>query len=171
MSIRAISTSNLTVLSRLGIQDYPSSDDQLVVQIRKLTLQLESLPSRVEAPHSVSIHQQSSGLVFVPSNPFKLYTAAHKSAKAVLSLASGNMHFDIPQAVSSIFTGREAQLDELGRTFFTPSSPVQNRNQKRFVIYGVAGSGKTQFCCKFAQDYRKQYVSQCMLVKWKHLTV
>jgi nucleoside-triphosphatase THEP1 len=28
--------------------------------------------------------------------------------------------------------------------------------QKRFVICGIAGSGKTQFCCKFAEDNRDQ---------------
>lgn len=86
----------------------------------------------------------------------KLFNAAQKSAEAALSLASANKHFDIPQTVSSIFTDREAQLKELGTTLFAPSSAIQSQNQKRFVIYGVAGSGKTQFCCKFAQDYRKQ---------------
>lgn len=125
------------------------------MHIRKLTLQLESLSSRVEVPHNVSIRRQTIKLCVLSNYP-KLFNAAQKSAEAVLSLASGNKHFDIPQTVSSIFTGREAQLEELNTTFFAPSSTVQSRNQKRFVIYGVAGSGKTQFCCKFAQDYRKQ---------------
>ena len=152
----AIAHSNLLSSSRLAIQDSPSSDDQLFVHIRNLTLQLESLPSRLETlPHDVSICQETSKSYNL-SNFQKLYNAAQKSAEAVLSLASANRHFDIPQTVSSIFTGREAQLEELGSTLFAPSSAVETRNQKRFVIYGVAGSGKTQFCCKFAQDYRKQ---------------
>ena len=27
------------------------------------------------------------------------------------------------------------------------------RQQRRFIIYGIGGSGKTQFYCKFAQDH------------------
>ncbi|KAI9866891.1 MAG: hypothetical protein M1813_000833 [Trichoglossum hirsutum] len=29
--------------------------------------------------------------------------------------------------------------------------------QKRFVLYGLGGSGKTQVCLKFAQDYREKF--------------
>ncbi len=31
-------------------------------------------------------------------------------------------------------------------------SKQRSNVQKRFVVYGTGGSGKTQFCCKFAQD-------------------
>lgn len=31
-----------------------------------------------------------------------------------------------------------------------------DHTQKRYVIYGLGGSGKTEFCCKFAQDNREQ---------------
>ncbi|KAA6414008.1 MAG: hypothetical protein FRX48_02370 [Lasallia pustulata] len=128
----------LNTIQLLGIQDSPSPDKQLFVHIRKLSLTLEGLPARLKASHN-------------------LFNAAQKSAEDVLTSVSGNKHFDIPQTVSSIFTGREAQLKELQTTFFAPSSDVETRNQKRFVIYGVAGSGKTQFCCKFAQEYRKHF--------------
>ncbi|MCJ1299497.1 hypothetical protein MMC08_002289 [Hypocenomyce scalaris] len=107
---------------KLDIQESPSSDDQLFEHIRKLNLKLEHLPPQLELSHN-------------------------KSAEAVLSFASANKHFDIPQTVSSIHW----------RTLFAPSSAVQSPTQERFVIYGVGGSGKTQFCCKFAQDYRKHF--------------
>ena len=61
-----------------------------------------------------------------------------------------NFHFHIPAAVVPFFKGQRKLLDELKTEFTKPPGIVQ----KRFVIYGLAGSGKTQFCCKFAQDLR-----------------
>lgn len=54
-------------------------------------------------------------------------------------------------------------LDDLRGSFGllgNPSTPTGI--QKRFVIYGLGGSGKTQFACKFAQDTRQE--SACILV-------
>ena len=76
----------------------------------------------------------------------------------MVMLASANRHFDIPQPVSTIFTGREAQLEELKTAFLIQPPSGQNQMQKRFVIHGMGGSGKTQFVCKFAQEYRRQWV-------------
>lgn len=58
----------------------------------------------------------------------------------------------IRKAVSDIFTGRKAQLELLRQCFFKPGPP----GQRRAVIYGVGGSGKTEFCCKFAHDNLKR---------------
>ncbi|KAF2757313.1 hypothetical protein EJ05DRAFT_528924 [Pseudovirgaria hyperparasitica] len=66
-----------------------------------------------------------------------------------------NQHFRVPQPVSSIFTGRKDRLDELSRTFI--GSTVYTAQQKRFVIYGMGGSGKTQFCSKFAEQNRDRF--------------
>lgn len=79
------------------------------------------------------------------------------SAATVIASVSSNKHFDIPQPVSSIFTGREAVLEDLRRTFITPPGIRRNHQQRRFVIYGIGGSGKTQFCSKFAEDNRDRY--------------
>ena len=90
---------------------------------------------------------------------FKL-RGAFDAATAVASLGSQNEHFDIPQSVSSIFTGREDSLKELASLMFNSPveevSPGRQNAQKRFVILGLGGSGKTQFCCKFAQDNRRR---------------
>lgn len=76
-----------------------------------------------------------------------------------------NKHFDTPKPVDQFYTGRVDEAEQL-KNWFLPKSPsIQGRvpekthtKQKRFVIYGVGGSGKTQFCCKFAEDNRDQYV-------------
>ena len=81
-------------------------------------------------------------------------TAAAAKLAAELSL---NKHFYIPRAVSSMFTGKTDLLDDLRHTLFDMSEHVEKRHvQKRFIIYGLAGSGKTEFCCKFAQDNRQR---------------
>lgn len=75
------------------------------------------------------------------------------SVAATIKLESTNHYFDIPQSVSSIFTGREALLRELHQTLISRKD-MTREVQRRFIIYGLGGSGKTQFCCKFAEDYR-----------------
>ena len=66
-----------------------------------------------------------------------------------------NRHFDIPQVVSSIFTGREDVSQMVEDALFTGDAS-SSRQQCRYVVHGIGGSGKTQFCSKFAQDHRER---------------
>lgn len=49
-------------------------------------------------------------------------------------------------------------FDEVKRAFNAPLPPDQVGLQKRIVIEGLGGSGKTQFCCKYASFCRQRYV-------------
>lgn len=80
------------------------------------------------------------------------------SAQALARRITLNDFFDIPRTVSSIFTGRESKLKELKYMLDVATPQERSHTQKRFVIYGLGGSGKTEFCCKFAQDNREQWV-------------
>ncbi|KAL9127016.1 MAG: hypothetical protein Q9217_004031 [Psora testacea] len=80
-----------------------------------------------------------------------------QSAAMVASSVALNKHFTIPQTVSSIYTGRRQLLWELKNAFASGSDLGESLMQKRFVIYGLGGSGKTQFSCKFAQDNRQTF--------------
>ena len=80
-----------------------------------------------------------------------------RSAAMVASSVSLNKHFTIPQTVSSIYTGRSRILLELKKAFIGSSDRSDLSAQKRLVIYGLGGSGKTQFSCKFAQDNRQSF--------------
>lgn len=73
-----------------------------------------------------------------------------------------NKYFDIPQPVDSNYIGRKDKALRLADAFFSPSHG-QRDEQKRFVIYGVGGSGKTQFCCNFAQDHQQRYAPESFL--------
>ncbi|KAL8825523.1 MAG: hypothetical protein Q9170_007758 [Blastenia crenularia] len=80
------------------------------------------------------------------------------AAAEIAAEVSLNKHFYIPRAVSSMFTGRADLLESLHNSLFEVSTPVEKRHaQKRFVVYGLGGSGKTEFCCKFAQDNRQNF--------------
>jgi len=68
-----------------------------------------------------------------------------------------NKYFSIPQVVSSIYTGREDICQAVEETLVAPEGPESSRQQRRYIIYGIGGSGKTQFCSKFAQDHRERY--------------
>jgi hypothetical protein len=80
-----------------------------------------------------------------------------RSATAVASALHLNKHFDTPKAVSSIFTGREIYLAGLKQAYDASHSLSEDRSiRKRFVVFGIGGSGKTQFCCKFALENKQR---------------
>lgn len=69
-----------------------------------------------------------------------------------------NIHYEVPHNVSSVYTGRE-DISQRLREICLPSKRREIRGmQKRFVLFGLGGSGKTQVCLKFAQDHREKYV-------------
>ncbi|EPE30856.1 alpha/beta-Hydrolase [Glarea lozoyensis ATCC 20868] len=67
-----------------------------------------------------------------------------------------NQVFLVPQALSKDFTGRNDI-----RTLVTAGLIDQNyqkkKEQKRLVLWGLGGSGKTQICLKIANDYRNRF--------------
>ena len=66
-----------------------------------------------------------------------------------------NKFFFIPQVVSSIFTGREDAASIVAASLLSAEGSTFGQ-QRRLVIHGIGGSGKTQFCSKFAQDNRER---------------
>lgn len=65
-----------------------------------------------------------------------------------------NKYFRVPHNVSSTFTGRDVITQVLRNRILDSTNSEAPKQQKRFVLYGLGGSGKTQFCLKFAQDNR-----------------
>jgi len=67
-----------------------------------------------------------------------------------------NKFFSVPYNASSIFTGRQDITERLERSILPSKTQTQLPMQKRFILYGLGGSGKTQFCLKFIQDHRQE---------------
>lgn len=88
------------------------------------------------------------------SNYVKLHDSLG-SAEAVVSSTSVNEHFSVPHGAEKLYTGRSNVLIEVKSAFATDTpGATLGLFQKRIVIYGLGGSGKTQFCCEYAQRYR-----------------
>lgn len=68
-----------------------------------------------------------------------------------------NKHFELPYDVSPYFTGGDEVRRELRENCFPLEDSSTRTPQKRFVIYGLGGSGKTQMALKFASDHRERY--------------
>lgn len=74
----------------------------------------------------------------------------------VKSATVQNIHYLVPRSVSSIFTGRQDICERL-QEVCSPCVPVTAQAvQKRFVVVGLGGVGKTQVCLKFAQENREK---------------
>lgn len=67
----------------------------------------------------------------------------------------GNEHYVVPHTANSNFTGRNDIRRQLKEILIGDGYEVQ-RAQQRFVLYGLGGSGKTELCLKFAQDYKQR---------------
>ncbi|KAM5442096.1 hypothetical protein MferCBS31731_002925 [Microsporum ferrugineum] len=80
-----------------------------------------------------------------------------RSVATAVSITTPNKFFDIPQPVSSFYTGRSLFLKKLHNIIFKAVTTEPTQKQPRFVIYGIGGSGKTQFCSKFAEQNRDSF--------------
>ncbi|KAH8670153.1 P-loop containing nucleoside triphosphate hydrolase protein [Tricladium varicosporioides] len=79
------------------------------------------------------------------------------AAITVIKLERSNRYFDVPQVINPIFTERSDLLAKLKGFFFEVPATVPDHQQRRFVIYGIGGSGKTQLCTIFAYKNRDRY--------------
>ena len=78
------------------------------------------------------------------------------SMSKVKSTTTQNKHYLVPHTVSAKFTGRRDICQRLQEACLPSVSLTAQAVQKRFVIAGLGGVGKTQVCLKFAQDNREK---------------
>jgi signal recognition particle GTPase len=63
----------------------------------------------------------------------------------------------VPHLLSPVFTGQNEICRCLDLSLALERH-AQPQVQRRFVLYGLGGSGKTQICVRFAQVYRERYI-------------
>ena len=56
------------------------------------------------------------------------------------------------------FTGRDEYLRTIEANFGLPQTSIELGRQRRFVLYGTGGMGKTQLALKFLEKYGDKYV-------------
>ena len=64
----------------------------------------------------------------------------------------------IPPPPTDMFTGRGEYLQKMKDNFGLPKTSVEMRTQRKFVLYGTGGIGKTQLALKFLDENPEQYV-------------
>ncbi|KAI0904413.1 hypothetical protein F4823DRAFT_214058 [Ustulina deusta] len=106
----------------------------------------------------------SESTAFSATPPTSSVTSLENGRESVASLsdASGgtttpciNIHYLINRR-SEYYVGRQKQMEHL-RGRFANTTQRLGRKPKVFVIYGLPGSGKTQFCLRYAEDNRDRY--------------
>ncbi|TVY49381.1 Protein SERAC1 [Lachnellula occidentalis] len=96
------------------------------------------------------------------SNEDKTYKTAVRCIKNI-SRGSVTKNIDVknefcivPHTVNPHFTGRNDIRQQLNEGLIEDVYE-RSRDQQRFVLYGLGGSGKTQMCLKFVQDHRDKF--------------
>ena len=67
--------------------------------------------------------------------------------------------FLTPPPPTDIFTGREDILQQMAVSFGFSTASTASGKQRRFVLHGLGGVGKTQTALKFLDLHRDKYVS------------
>jgi hypothetical protein len=62
----------------------------------------------------------------------------------------------IPRQINPHFTGRTQILQTLREKLCAEGDGTHEKIQKRFVICGMGGSGKSEVCLKFAYENRER---------------
>jgi hypothetical protein len=70
-------------------------------------------------------------------------------------IPSKNKHWCVPRSVNTLFTGRTDILQRIESDLTTTTDLGQ---QRRFVITGIGGQGKSEICLKVADLVRERYV-------------
>lgn len=70
---------------------------------------------------------------------------------------TGNVHWLVPRSVNSLFTGR-AELLARAQKAFRVNQGTKNQEQKRLVITGLGGQGKSEVSLKIANLMQEEYV-------------
>ena len=74
----------------------------------------------------------------------------HNNAQATApSQVQPNLSYKHMPSCSPLFTGRKNYLDRLEQYFGREPDRLQRR--KRFLLYGLGGTGKSQICLKFLE--------------------
>ena len=76
-----------------------------------------------------------------------------------------NEWFIVPRCSSNYFTGRQMHARVVKENLGSIHRAQLRAKHKIFVIYGLGGSGKTQFCLKYVEDNRSRYSVPAALLK------
>jgi len=75
----------------------------------------------------------------------------------------GNTHWMVPRAVNNLFTGRAELLARIQQALHIDIT-YKPAKQRRFVITGLGGQGKSEVCLQVASFMQEEYVSSSKIL-------
>jgi hypothetical protein len=78
-------------------------------------------------------------------------------SKLTRALTDENEQWIIPRGSSTLFTGRASTIETLEQQLCFPAKIYEDK-QRRFVIVGLGGMGKSEICLKVAENVRERFV-------------
>ncbi|KAF2799625.1 hypothetical protein K505DRAFT_265415 [Melanomma pulvis-pyrius CBS 109.77] len=135
----------LAAINVLQYKNDTDDDGNLSAEARSFST---TLPYRI-ALVNPKLHNAPAHSITSLQNAISAATAIRLHVPA----ASLNKHFDVGRSVKSFYTGRETEMATLKAAF----DDSTYSGQKRFVIYGLGGSGKTELALKYAEDSQHDY--------------
>jgi hypothetical protein len=85
-------------------------------------------------------------------NKTKLHTLEADTA------SHGNVHWSVHRPTNNLFTGRGELLLRIQKALHCDQTSSRSK-QKRFVITGLGGQGKSEICLQVANQMQEEYVS------------
>ncbi|KAI9731883.1 MAG: hypothetical protein M1834_004334 [Cirrosporium novae-zelandiae] len=70
---------------------------------------------------------------------------------------STNVHWCVPRPVNTLFTGRKGVLKRIEAALCPTDKTYNEERQRRFVITGLGGQGKSEICLRFADLMRDNF--------------
>jgi len=70
-----------------------------------------------------------------------------------------NKYYEVPRNPTAVFTERDRLYKPFQEACLSLKNPDIPPQQTRLVLYGLGGSGKTQLCLKFAEEFREKCVT------------
>ena len=77
----------------------------------------------------------------------------------------------VPRPVNTFFTGQKRLLKMLREIICDNPQQEVHEKQRRFVIIGIGGAGKSEVCLKFAEENRERYMFPSLALDEFLLTV
>lgn len=86
-------------------------------------------------------------------------TVAAETRQAVITTDSKDINeiYAVLRSSSNYFTGRKMYAADMKEAFSAQRSHSMSHRPKIFVVFGLGGSGKTQFCLKYIEDNKSRY--------------
>ena len=132
-----------------------------------LRSQISALQKSIEISDGTNVHEDQHNVTSLQALQ-QLQGSIVQAASAVFSVTT-NQHFDIPQPVSSIYTGRKSSLDHLKSYFIPPKQPITASSRNGLLSMAWAAPGKPSFVANLPKITAIGKTVFCFVNDWQVL--